>query len=112
MYKAIVDYTFLGTGHHRTTHDTTIRQAFEDIKRHAQQPNSQVVARLFDGPGCAGSEQDPRPGTYVYENQTKKIESTPVISEWLHRAHEWVKEQYKALTGIGVESSLLEATLF
>ena len=108
MTKSIVSFTFLGTTHHRDTHNTVILESFKTIESYASQEGSPVVARLFDGPGCKGSLAHPCPGTYIYANKTKKIAPAAAISKWLCGS----KRLISAITGNGVEELLLEATLF
>ncbi len=108
MTKSIVSFTFLGTTHHRDTHNTVILESFKTIESYASQKGSPVVARLFDGPGCKGSPDHPCPGTYIYANKIKQIAPAAVISKWLCDS----KRLISAITGNGVEELLLEATLF
>lgn len=105
MTKSIISFTFLGTAHHRETHPCALVGSFDDIQSYSNKHGSPVVARLFDGPGCVGSKDHPMPGTYIYEHGQKKT-STPFDASQL------ASRLYAAATGEGIESTLMEATVF
>ena len=109
--KTKVSITFLGTENHRDTHKSVLVTDYDRINALASQPDSPIAAWLIDGPGCIGSPEHPRPGTYFY-TQGKKIRAPDQIAAASHKFQAWLKRTYGALTGEGVESSLLEAVVY
>jgi|GEM_PF-3489095 len=109
--KTHVSITFLGTCHHRETHRHALVSSHDQINQCAQEPGSSVAAWLIDGPGCKGSQEHPMPGTYYYRNGVKKIDPGVAAGEEL-KFRDALRQTYHALTGEGVESSILEATQY
>lgn len=124
----IIDLTFLGTDNHRTTHDHLLTFAYRNLitilKPEAKQnvlkenpkaklfseiadnenthfiDDSSIQMRLFDGVGCKGTKNHPRPGNYTWDKQFKKTERQPneIISHHLAKA-----------TGEGMQALIQEA---
>lgn len=105
--KTTVSITFLGTGNHRTTHETVLVSAHNQINELAKAPNSRVVAWLIDGPGCDGTPEHPTPGTYFYQ-EGKKTHDPQLANEQMRK----FRNAMKQLSGEGVESSIMEATTY
>lgn len=106
-----VSITFLGTGQHRDTHKSVLVSAHDQIHQQASNPNSAVAAWLIDGPGCYGTINNPTPGTYFYHDG-KKIVDKDLIDEQVRNFRYRFDRNYRAVTGKGVESSLLEASTY
>ncbi len=107
--KTHVSITFLGTCHHRDTHRHALVSAHDQINQLAQEPGSSVAAWLIDGPGCRGSLEHPMPGTYYYRNGVK-ISDPDLAAGEERKFRDALRQSYHALTGEGIESSILEAT--
>lgn len=111
--KNTVSITFLGTQHHRDTHRSVLVTAHDQINELATEPDSSVAAWLIDGPGCLGTPEHPMPGTYYYdETNGQKILDQTLADTQLRKFRTTLSRYYRAVTGEGIESSLLEATLY
>lgn len=106
-----VSITFLGTCQHRLTHKSVLVSAHDQIQELSTKPDAQVAAWLIDGPGCYGSIEDPTPGTYFYHDG-KKIVNRALVDEHVRNFSYLLDRNYRAVTGEGVESSLLEASTY
>ena len=71
----IANLVFLGTGHHRDTHHTLLKDSYEQINKAGV---ADVSARLFDGVGCKGTTEHPTPGQYIVL-EDKKIPVPPSL---------------------------------
>ena len=109
--KSKVSMTFLGTRHHRETHHSILVSSHNKINAIAQMPNSSIAARLMDGPGSEGTAEHPTPDTYFYEKGQKIIDPEKA-KERLYKFQHSLNQFYRSVTGVGVESSLLEATTY
>lgn len=109
--KSKLSITFLGTGHHRDTHQSILVSAHNKINELAQQPDSPLAAWLIDGPGCEGTDENPTPGTYFYQHG-QKIADPALAKEKLRQFQHGLKQTYRLVTGEGIESSILEATTY
>ncbi|HVT62666.1 MAG TPA: hypothetical protein VHD33_04175, partial [Legionellaceae bacterium] len=112
MTKTVVSITCLGTMNHRSTHPSVLTTMHQEIERYAAKEGSHVAAWLIDGPGSVGTPEHPTPGTYIYAQGKKQIASKEVISQQLNNFNSFLDNRYRAITGEGVESSLLEASLY
>ncbi len=110
-HKTTVSITFLGSGHHRTTHETALVSAHNQINALAQAPNSQVAAWLIDGPGCKGTIDDPMPGTYFYSEGKKTVDQALANAQFRHY-RDALQRSYSVITGEGIESSIMEAQIY
>lgn len=105
----MVNLSFMGTGHHRETHDNhIIAHFFKEMEQHAK-ASGDVAVRLFDGVGSSPILTD-GPGTYLYDPETgKKI---PIDAKITHKISDAIQRLTGIVAGDGVENLLLEATLF
>ncbi len=111
--KTTVSITFLGTQQHRDTHRSALVTAHEQINELASESDSSVAAWLIDGPGCVGTLEHPMPGTYYYDEKSgQKILDQELADTQLRTFRRTLSRYYRAVTGEGIESSLLEATLY
>lgn len=106
--KSKISITFMGTGQHRDTHRSALVSAHNQLNGLAQKPDSSIAAWLIDGPGCRGSVEHPMPGTYYYRNGVK-IPDADLAAGEERKIRDALRQNYHALTGEGIESSILEA---
>lgn len=107
----IIDLTFLGTDNHRTTHRHLLTFSYQKLKEllypsttpELDTPfidNSQIQIRLFDGIGCQGTKEHPRPGNYTWGKNFNKIEK---------KTNERISHHLAKITGEGMQALLDEA---
>ncbi|MDP1602890.1 MAG: DUF5621 domain-containing protein [Legionella sp.] len=107
-----ISLNFLGTGQHREKNKHIITRFHQTMEDYALE-NPEIAVRLFDGPGSSPQTQDskhPTPGTYLYNPATdEKVVVDPKISRDIDNAIACLSG---TVAGEGVESLLLEATLY
>lgn len=108
----IIDLTFLGTDNHRTTHRhlltfsyLNLKKKLSDTSTSIDEPfieNSPIQMCLFDGIGCQGTMENPRPGNYTWHKENFK-------SKTINKTNEKITHHVAKATGEGMQALLDEA---
>lgn len=108
----IIDLTFLGTDNHRTTHRHLLTFSYQNLKQNLMNPsnfidepfieNSPIQIRLFDGIGCQGTTENPRPGNYTWDKENFE-------SKTINKTNEKITHHVAKATGEGMQALLDEA---